>query len=298
MSGTETTNDVYCGPPIPIADENELLREYAAGEARPGLEEELINRFMPLARSLAMRYRGGAERVEDLTQVASLALVKALRGYDPDRGKSFKAYAAPTILGELRRHFRDHSWRLHIPRSLQESSLAVERASDALTDEIGGSPTVAQIAERVGIGEEDVLDVLQARESQRSVSLDTPVRRDEPESVPRVETIGHDEPGFDRVEAQLAIEGCASLTEEERRVIELRFAHDLNQYEIGARVGVSQMQVSRLLRRGLAKLLEAVQGDESPEGKRTFTETRHDPRFPHGRARRRGRRRHAESARA
>ena len=274
------------GPPIAIADEELLLREYAM-ESRPDLEEELVRRFTPLARSLAMRYRGGAERSEDLTQVASLALVKALRGYDPARGRQFKAYAAPTILGELRRHFRDHSWRLHMPRSLQERSQAVERASEALRDELGASPTVAHIADRIGADEEDVLDVLQARESQRSVSLDAPARSDDAESVSVMETIGHEEPGFDDVEAQLAVERCAELTEEEQRAIELRFVQDLNQYEIGARLGVSQMQVSRLLRRGLAKLLEAVQGDEEPQGRRTFAETGPDPRFPHGRARRR-----------
>ena len=283
-----------CRRIVAIADEQRLLREYAV-EARPDLEEELVRRYTPLARSLAMRYRGGVERDDDLTQVASLALVKALRGYDPARGSSFKAYAAPTILGELRRHFRDHSWRLHMPRSLQEGSLAVERASDELADQRGASPTVAQIAERTGLEEERVLDVLQARESQRSVSLDAPVRRDEQEAVAIVDTIGREEPGFDAVEAQLAIDRCAALEERERVAIELRFRHDLNQYEIAEQLGVSQMQVSRLLRRGLAKLLEAVQGDEAPEGRRTFAETGNDPRFPHGRSRRRRRRAHAEA---
>ncbi len=288
MSVMESTRNgpTRCGPRVAIADEELLLREYAI-ESRPDLEEELVRRFTPLARSLAMRYRGGVERTDDLTQVACLALVKALRGYDPARGRRFKAYAAPTILGELRRHFRDHSWRLHMPRSLQEGALAVERASEALTDELGTSPTVAQIAERIGSDEEAVLDVLQAQESQHSVSLDAPTRRDEAESVPVIETLGRGEPGFDGVEAQLAIERCAELTEDEQQAIELRFVQDLNQYEIGARLGVSQMQVSRLLRRGLAKLLEAVQGDENPQGRRTFTETRRDPRLPHGRARRR-----------
>lgn len=280
--------DGRCGPLLGIADEEALLREYVA-KPSPALEEELVRRYTPLARSLALRYRGGVERAEDLTQVASLALVKALRGYDPERGRSFKAYAAPTILGELRRHFRDHSWRLHMPRSLQERSLAVERASDALSDDLGRSPSVAQIAEHLELEEEDVLDVLQARESQRSVSLDTPARRDEPESVPKIETVGGDELGFDTVEAQLAIERCATLTDQERRAVELRFTEDLNQYEIGARMGVSQMQVSRLLRRGLARLLEAVQGDEEPDGRRTFEENGRDPRFPHGRSRRRRR---------
>lgn len=247
-------------------------------------------RFQPLARSLAMRYRSAGERSEDLLQVANLALVKALRGYDPERGKRFAAYAAPTILGEIRRHFRDHSWRLHMPRSLQERTLDVERTATALGEELGRGPTVAEVAERASISEEDVLDVYQAREAQRSMSLDMPVHREEAESVPMIETVGTFEPGFDRVEAQLAIEGVASLDEREQEVIRMRFEDGLNQYEIGEALGVSQMQVSRIMRRGLAKLLEAVQGEESPDGRQTFSNERPDPRFPDGRARRRSRR--------
>ncbi len=270
------------------AGEAMLLRRYAESP-NPQLEAELVERFMPLARSLAKRYRGGVEKTEDLNQVASLALVKALRGYDPERGRSFKAYAAPTILGELRRHFRDHSWRLHVPRSLQEGSLAVEKASAELTERNGHSPSVTEIAEHLGVEEEDVLDSMQARESQHAMSLDAPVQRDDAQSVAMGETIGRDESGYDSVESQLAIERCAQLEERERAVVELRFVAELNQYEIGERLGISQMQVSRLLRRGLAKLLEAVQGDESPQGRRTFDDARRDPRFPHGRARRRRR---------
>ena len=272
-----------------VAPEESLLSEYALNR-RPELEEELFIRFQPLARSLAMRYRSTGERTEDLLQVANLALVKALRGYDPERGKRFAAYAAPTILGEIRRHFRDHSWRLHMPRSLQERTLEVERTSTALGEELGRGPTVAEVAERAGIEEEDVLDVYQAREAQRSMSLDMPVHRDEAESVPMIETLGTLEDGFDRVEAQLAVESVSSLDEREQEVIRMRFEDGLNQYEIGEALGVSQMQVSRIMRRGLAKLLEAVQGDESPDGLRTFTDDRPDPRFPDGRARRRTRR--------
>lgn len=281
--------DEHVRDPAARAQSEEMLLRRYAQQPTPALEEELVIRFTPLARSLAMRYRGGAERNEDLIQVASLALVKALRGYDPERGKRFVAYAAPTILGELRRHFRDHSWRLHMPRSLQERSLAVERATAELSDELGVTPTVSQIAEHLELGEEDVLDVLQARESQRAMSLDMPVRRDESESVPTIETIGSDESGFDAVEAQLAVESCSGLDERERAVLEMRFREELNQYEIGERLGISQMQVSRVMRRGLAKLLEAVQGEEAPDGKRTFEE-RHDVRFPAGRSRRRRRR--------
>ena len=270
------------------APEEALLSQYVA-DPRPDLEAELCRRFMPLARSLAMRYRGGAERNEDLIQVASLALVKALRGYDPDRGKRFAAYAAPTILGELRRHFRDHSWRLHMPRSLQEKTLEVERMAKEVGEELGRAPSAQEVAERSGLSEEDVLDVYQAREAQRSMSLDVPVHRDEADSVPMVETVGSVETGFESVEAQMAIERCAQLDQREEDVIRMRFVDGLNQYEIGEALGVSQMQVSRVMRRGLAKLLEAVQGDEDPDGKRTFSDDVADARFPKGRTRRRAR---------
>jgi len=269
-----------------VVAEETLLAKYAT-DRRPDLEEELFMRFQPLARSLALRYRGSGERSEDLMQVASLALVKALRGYDPERGKRFAAYAAPTILGEIRRHFRDHSWRLHMPRSLQERTLEVERTSTDLGEELGRAPTAGEVADRAGIEVEDVLDVYQAREAQRSMSLDMPVHRDEAESVPMIETVGTPEDGFDAVEAQIAIEQTSNLDEREQAVIRMRFEDGMNQYEIGEALGVSQMQVSRVMRRGLAKLLEAVQGEENPDGKRTFSNDRPDPRFPDGRARRR-----------
>ena len=271
---------------VRMSSEEALLEEYARSP-RPDLEEELFTRFLPLARSLAMRYRGGAERNEDLIQVASLALVKALRGYDPERGKRFAAYAAPTILGEIRRHFRDHSWRLHMPRSLQERTLEVERIATDLGEELGRAPTAKEVAARSNIDVEQVLDVYQAREAQRSMSLDVPVHRDEADSVPMIETVGSIEAGFESVEAQMAVESCAALDERERAVMHMRFVDGLNQYEIGEALGVSQMQVSRVLRRALAKLLEAVQGDEAPDGRRTFSNETADARFPEGRARRR-----------
>jgi len=264
-----------------------LLKRYAT-EPTPALEEELVNRFMPLARSLAKRYQGRVEGNEDLLQVASLALVKALRGYDPARGRRFAAYAAPTILGELKRHFRDHTWRLHMPRSVQETTMRVERAVSSLSDDLGRSPTAAEVAEWADVSEEDVLEAFQARESQRSVSLDLPVSRDEADSTPMIETISGNELGFQAVEAQMSIERCADLEPREREVLRLRFVEDLNQYEICERLEISQMQVSRLMRRALAKLLEAVQGDEDPDGRRTFSADHYDPRLPNGRQRKRG----------
>ena len=244
-----------------MSADSELLRRYAQ-TGDPVLREELVHRFMPLARSLALRYRGSTEDIEDLIQVASLGLVKALDGFDLERGKSFMAYAAPTILGELRRHFRDRVWEVRLPRGLQERTMAVSEAAGELSDELGASPTVSQIAARLGWKEDDVSEALQADEARRTLSLDVP--RSRQESSPMVETLGDTEPGYDAVEAQLAA-AEAPLEERERLVLKLRFEQDLNQYEIGHRIGVSQMQVSRILRRALRKLLAAVQAEPLDE---------------------------------
>jgi RNA polymerase sigma-B factor len=241
-------------------DENELLRRYAKTRD-PALKEELTHRFLPLARSLALRYRGASEQLEDLIQVASLGLIKALDGFDPERGRSFIAYAAPTILGELRRHFRDRVWELRLPRGLQERTMAVSNAAQKLSEELGRTPTAAQIAEQLDITTDEVAEALQAEEARRTLSLDVPRSRDDAESAPMVESVGSEEKGFDRVEAQLAAEG-APLDDRERTVLRLRFEEDLNQYEIGRRLGVSQMQVSRIMRKALRTLLATVQGEE------------------------------------
>jgi RNA polymerase sigma-B factor len=251
-----------------LVNEEVLLRRYATTRD-PQLKEELVRRFLPLARGLALRYRGTPEPLEDLIQVASLALVKALDGFDPERGEDFNAYAAPTILGELRRHFRDRVWELRLPRRLQERAMVVRGAAAALSEELGTTPTVSQIAERVELSEEEVLETFEADSARRTLSLDAPRSREGMESVPMIETVGETEEGYDRVEVQLAAEE-APLTERERTVLRLRFEEDLKQREIGRRLGVSQMQVSRIMRKALYKILEAVQGDELPE----------DPGFP------------------
>ena len=240
--------------------EEVLLREYArSGSA--ATRDELVGRFTPLARSLAMRYRGGTEPLDDLVQVACLGLVKAIDGFDPARGKPFTAYAVPTILGELRRHFRDNVWSLHLPRSLQERTIAIENEVGKLTESLGRSPTVKEIASGLELTEEEVIEALHADQARRTVSLDVPKRRDDGESAPAIESVRDDELGYDRVEAQAA-SACADLDEREIKVLRMRFEENLTQYEIGRRLGVSQMQISRIMRRALRKLLEAVRGEE------------------------------------
>jgi RNA polymerase sigma-B factor len=242
-----------------LLSEDRLLRDYARTHDTR-LKEELVRRFMPLARALALRYRGPCEATEDLIQVASIGLIKALDGFDLERGGSFKAYAAPTILGELRRHFRDRVWTLRLPRGLSERALAISEASQGLAEQLGRTPTVAEIADQLHVSEDAVTEVLLGDQARKMMSLNAPVSRESSDSAELVETLGREEQGFERVDTQLAAEGVL-LTERERVVLKLRFEEDLTQYEIGGRIGVSQMQVSRIMREALRKLLDAVQED-------------------------------------
>jgi RNA polymerase sigma-B factor len=243
---------------LPLEEEAELLRRY--GMSRDvALRDELVNRFMPLARSLALRYRGGGESLDDLVQVANLGLIKALDRFRPEAGSAFPAYAAPTILGELRRHFRDRAWDVRLPRGLHDRALAVNGAIRELTEEAGRSPTVEEIAGRVNLTHEEILEVLQAEEARRTLSLDAPPAGDG-QLRPAMELIESHEAGYGAVEDRMAALR-AGLDEREIEVLELRFEHDLTQYEIGERLGVSQMQVSRIMRRALHKLLAAVRGE-------------------------------------
>jgi len=240
-------------------DEEELLRLYAETKD-PLVREDIVERFLPLARSLALRYRGSTEQLDDLFQVANLALVKALDRFDPGRGKPFVTFAAPTILGELRRHFRDRVWELRLPRDLQERTMEVQNAVKELSDELGRSPTVSEIAQRLEFSQEEIAEALQADEARRTLSLDVPTSRQDGESPPMAETVGHTEPGYEAIETQIAASG-AELNERERQILEMRFEEDLTQHEIADRIGVSQMQVSRIMRGALRKLVEAVQAD-------------------------------------
>ena len=248
--------------PIPYRSSNRLelralLLRYASDRS-PAVRDEIVERFMPLARSLAMRYRGGSEPIEDLVQVANLGLVKAVHRFDP-RQTAFTAFAVPTIFGELRRHFRDRIWTLRLPRGLQERTMDIDAAVDRLTKQLGGPPTPTQIATELGLATEQVLEGIAAGEARRTLSLDAPPFPDD-EASPPLERICTSESGFDRVEAQFAA-GDAGLDERERRVLQLRFGEGLTQQQIARRLGVSQMRVSRINREALWKLLSAVRGD-------------------------------------
>jgi RNA polymerase sigma-B factor len=240
--------------------EDDLLQAFAATRS-PDLREELVRRFMPLARSLALRYRRRTESLDDLLQVANLGLVKWINGFDPSRGFPFEAYAVPTILGELRRHFRDHVWNLRLPRGMQELTMQIDRAADGLAEELGRHPTPTEIAQRLDVTVENVLEGIEAGHARGTQSLDAPSTQDEG-SVTLVETLGGTEAGYDRVEAADAA-GRAELDDREWQVLRMRFVDQMTQREIGHELGVSQMAISRISRRGLGKLLTAVRGEQA-----------------------------------
>ena len=233
--------------------DHRLAHRQQAGEA--DARRELIERYMPLARSLALRYRRASEPLDDLIQVASIGLVKAVDRWDPDRGLAFSSYAVPTILGELRRYFRDSTWDVRPARDMQELCLAVEEARDALWIDLGRSPTVADIAEHVNRPPEDVLEALRASEGRSLRSLDAPVHEQEGDSATAGELIGAAEPGYEQVEAGATIEQLTSILDDRaREILRLRFSEDLLQSEIAERVGCSQMHVSRIIRSSLERL--------------------------------------------
>jgi len=234
-----------------------LVRYHELGDL--AAREELCERFLPLARDLAMRYTYTDEPLDDLVQVASLGLIKAIDRFEPGRGTKFTSYAAPTILGELKRHFRDKGWSLHVPRDLQERTLAVSRASETLSKELGRSPKVREVSEHLGCSSEQVLEAQEAAASYEAASLDAPAARDDDESASLVDLLGGEDNAYELVEDRQAIASTWSeLPDVERRVLELRFMHDLTQREIGERIGYSQMHVSRLLRRALNRLETAA----------------------------------------
>lgn len=239
--------------------DRELLAAYC-DRPSPALLAQLVERYQPLSRSLANRYRGGNEPYDDLVQVADLGLVKAIQGYDPSRGTSFTSYAVPTILGELRRHFRDRVWNLRLPRALQESTIKVESAVAGLTEQLGRAPRISEVATQTGLEVEAVVESLVARDARWTVSMDAPLSTEEG-AASRVELMGAEEPGYDKVEADFAAAN-APLESTEREMLRLRFDEGLSQADVGSRMGVSQMQVSRVSRRGLRKLLTAVQGGD------------------------------------
>ena len=230
--------------------ERRLLRRYhehGDTRARDLLAEEML----PLARALAGRYAGRGEPLDDLVQVACVGIMKAIEGFDLSRDVRFSSYATPTVLGEIKRHFRDRTWALHVPRGTQELQLKVAKARDDLTHDLGRSPTVGELAAKVEASLEDVLDALQSAQAHRTRSFDEPAGEDST----LAESLGSSDPELGRAEMRVLLDSAFDvLSERDREILRLRFEEDMTQTEISERIGVSQMQVSRLIRQALARL--------------------------------------------
>jgi RNA polymerase sigma-B factor len=248
-----------------LREDRELFARYA-DKHDPVDRDLLVERFMPLARSLASRYLRRDEPFDDIFQVACLGLLKAIDGFDVSRGRAFSSYAVPTIVGEIKRHYRDRTWVVHVPRDLQDLTLTVDRTLQALERELLRKPSVTEVADKLNVSEEDVLEALQARRAHRVGSLDAPARdeQDQPSTVG--ERIGTPELGFARAENRAVLGRLMTvLSARDRLVLRLRYEEDLTQEQIGQRVGISQMQVSRVLRQCIVKLRTvAERGAERP----------------------------------
>jgi RNA polymerase sigma-B factor len=262
---SETAGGGVSGLGEGLASEGELWARFAS-QRDPATREELARRYLPFARSLALRYRGASESIDDLIQVASLGLVNAIDRFEPERGTPFAAFAAPTIVGELKRHFRDRVWTVRVPRGLHDRIAGVDKAISQLTVELQRSPSVGEIAAKLEIEPSEVLEVLEASHNRRPLSLDRPTGGDE-EEAPAAEWVGSVDERFELVDDKLALEeALPRLDERERLVLRLRFVEDMTQSQIAARIGHSQMHVSRILRRTLEKIREEVDAEGESGG--------------------------------
>jgi RNA polymerase sigma-B factor len=229
-------------------------------EGHSSAREELARRFAPLARKVAMRYVASSEPFDDLLQVANLGLIAAIDRFDPDRGNSFASFAVPTILGELKRYFRNTGWAVHVPRGTQELALQVRTASRQMTSRSGRPPRVSELAQYMEREIPEVIEGLQVSRSQYADSLDAPVTEDEADVILLGDTLGGEDDHYRLVDATAVLaEGIRRLPYKERRALALRFRENLTQTEIANRFGCSQMQISRLIRRGTDRLRECLE---------------------------------------
>jgi RNA polymerase sigma-B factor len=241
------------------------LEAYRAGDE--SAREQIVDQYMPLVRKIASRYAGRGEPLEDLVQVGSIGLVLAIERFDVDRGVKFTTYAVPTIVGEIQRHFRDRAWAVHVPRRMKELSLRLARTIESATADLGRAPTIAELAAETGLEDEEVVEALETYNAYSTRSLSQPLGLGDSEDGTVEDLFGGPEPGYDEVEHGALLEtGLAALDDREREIVALRFFEGLTQSEIAARVGISQMHVSRLLRRSLATMRGRLEGAVTEQG--------------------------------
>jgi RNA polymerase sigma-B factor len=250
-------------PAHPADSEKELWERFRRGRD-PLAREELVRLYLPVARRMARRYTGVAEPYDDLVQVASLGLLNAIDRFDPGRGTPFLGFAKPTILGELKRHFRDRVWTVRVPRAVHDMMARVEKETAEMELELRRPPSVGELAGRLGVDPSEILETLEAAHNRRPLSLDTPPRGEEGDGA-APEWVGGTDQGYELIEDRMMLETLLpGLDRRERQILKLRFVDELPQSQIAERLGCSQMHVSRLLRRTLERLRRRGEEAEAP----------------------------------
>ena len=250
-----------------VARDHRLFARYREGAGTPIDRDEVVTRFLPLARQLAARYARPPEPFDDVYQVACMALVKAVDRYDPGREVAFSSYAVPTIVGEIKRYYRDHTWVVHVPRDLAELSVRVQRTTADLASRSGRAATVPELAAALDVGDDDVRQARDAIRARRPTSLDAHGDDDDDTRPGLAKSHGVQDPGYERAEQRVLLaELLRHLPSRDRAAVCLYFQGDLTQADIGERLGMSQMQVSRILARSLARLRDLPEEFHQPGG--------------------------------
>jgi RNA polymerase sigma-B factor len=248
---------------MPERNDRELLRRYHE-EGDLQAREQLIEQYMSLVRSLARRYSYRGEQLDDLVQIGAIGLIKAIDRFDLERGVELTTYATPNIIGEIKRHFRDKGWSVRVPRGLQELNVKVSKLIEQLTVQLGRSPTIPELAKAAGVEEEQVLEALESGRAYSSVSLSGGGGNDEDGELDPLESLGTIEHEYEVAEDRAVLApGFQVLDERERKILHLRFFSGLTQSQIAAEIGISQMHVSRLIRRSLEKIREEIAEEPS-----------------------------------
>jgi RNA polymerase sigma-B factor len=243
-------------------DDKILLRRYHEhGDLQA--REQLIEQYMSLVRSLARRYSYRGEQLEDLVQIGAIGLIKAIDRFDLERGVELTTYATPNIIGEIKRHFRDKGWSVRVPRGLQELNVQLSRLVEQLTVQLARSPTIPELAKAAGVEEEEVLEALESGRAYTSLSLSVGGGGGDDDDLDPLESLGTEEHQYEVSEDRAVLApGFKALDERERKILQLRFFEGLTQSQIAQQVGISQMHVSRLIRRSLEKIRETIAEDE------------------------------------
>jgi RNA polymerase sigma-B factor len=243
-------------------DDKLLLRRYHEdGDLQA--REKLIEQYMSLVRSLARRYSYRGEQLEDLVQIGAIGLIKAIDRFDLERGVELTTYATPNIIGEIKRHFRDKGWSVRVPRGLQELNVQLSRLVEQLTVQLGRSPTIPELAKAAGVQEEEVLEALESGRAYTSLSLSVGGGGGDEDDLDPLESLGTEEHQYEVSEDRAVLApGFKALDDRERKILQLRFFEGLTQSQIAQQVGISQMHVSRLIRRSLEKIRETIAEDE------------------------------------